>query len=154
MKRVRDLVVVASFVVSGAAFAGETRLNCPSGTVQAGGAHSQHEAAMCVSQETRQFHGPYVQLRADGSVVAKGQFENGMRAGTWSFFDQSGAKTEEIQFDGDNFHGRKVAFHANGRKKVEENYVKGRREGQLRKFDAAGDIVAVEEYRGNVMVKR
>ncbi len=154
MKRVVGFLMAASLMAPVAAMANSPTLDCPAGTVQVGGPSSAMEASFCAIRGTGTPHGPYVTFDKQGRVTAQGEYQNGFRAGTWQIFDGNGVKTDEIQFQNGDFHGRKVAFHANGRKKVEENYVQGRREGQLRKFDAAGDIVAVEEYRGNVMVKR
>ncbi len=154
MMRIKEVVIAAAFLLPGLALADGARLNCPEGTVQAGGPSSGLEASFCAKKGTGVEHGPFVSLDKQGRVLAVGQFENGFRTGTWVLYDANGVKTDEIQFQRGDFHGRKVAFHKNGRKALEENYVQGRKDGLVRKFDITGDIVEVHEYRKNLLVKR
>jgi hypothetical protein len=130
-------------------------LQCPAGTQRAGGLTSPYEASLCLKlgrDGARTFHGPYVGYFKDsGKVQAMGQFENGLRVGTWTFFDETGAKVGETNFKADEYHGARVEFFADGKVKLEESFVMGKREGARREFSPTGEI-NVTQFRDGHLV--
>lgn len=152
--------VVAAIFAAGIAGAQETRapsrttfvqppvLNCPAGSVQKGGFNTPLEASVCIKKGTTlTFHGSYVQQWANGRSRAVGQYEDGFRTGHWQFFREDGSKEAEIDFARGDYNGKRIQFHANGQVKSEETWVKGKRQGLVREFDAKGNAVSAKEYR-------
>ncbi len=128
---------------------GDVVLSCAAGTKQVGGPKSALEASACVrtgQDGSRVFHGPYVAFWPNGTHQAEGQFDNGLRTGAWTFFDDKGVKTGETSFRGDHYDGLRVEFHANGQKKLEETYVLGKRQGAQLTFDLTGKQVSKVDF--------
>ncbi len=126
---------------------GGIALQCPAGSVQAGGKDSAFEAVLCVrhgADGSREFHGPYVSFRKDGTKEAEGQYENGWRTGKWVFFDQTGFQYGETNFTRGDYDGVRWERLPNGQKKFEENWVMGKRQGTQKSWDAKGILTAVE----------
>lgn len=125
------------------------KLQCPSGTHQVGGAESGMELIACVKDSndgSRVFHGPMVSLWPSGKVEAVGEVVDGLRSGRWTLYDKSGLKTGETDFLAGDYHGRRVQFYPSGVLKLEENWVKGRRQGVQKSWSATGEL-AVAEFR-------
>ena len=123
-------------------------LACPAGTKQVGGVNTNLGAVGCMKFATtglRLFHGPMISFYGNGKVEAVGQSEEGFRSGKWTFFDEAGNKVGETEFTRGDYNGRRVEF-ANGKVKIEENWVNGKRQGPQTAFDAAG-LATVTEYR-------
>ncbi len=153
------LFAVGSFVVAGLVFAeaksgdaangADVKLACPADTKQVGGRKSSLMASVCVKtgrDGSRVFHGPYVAYWNSGVKQAEGQFDNGWRAGAWSFFDEKGVKTGDVGFNQGDYDGVRVEFHDNGQKKLVENYVKGRRQGMQTMYDVSGKVLSTTNF--------
>ncbi|NMO15732.1 hypothetical protein HPC49_16030 [Pyxidicoccus fallax] len=137
---------------------GEIQLSCPAGTKQFGGrATMTDRGVFCVKQKTEQHlpvaHGPYVSYHANGQKKAVGQHANGAQSGVWSFFDENGVKTEEIEFSGGNYHGRRTQFFVTGQKKLVDQWVSGKREGTAVAFAENGQKVSEVTYKAGHPVK-
>lgn len=141
----KKLIGSLVFALAVPAFAAD--LSCPVGTKLVGGPKSAFEASLCMkagADGSRTFHGPYVAYWPNGTVQAQGQYEEGWRSGTWTFFDAKGVKTGVTTFKQGDYDGLRVEFHANGMKKLEEQYTKGTRIGEVKSFDLTGkEITAV-----------
>jgi hypothetical protein len=138
-----------------AAGSSEVKLDCPAGTQQV---RAQDKTAwFCKKTEVTSpksgAHGPYVRFHENGQKWAVGQHTDGSRTGLWTFFDETGAKTEEIEFSGNNYHGRRVQFFRSGQMKLDERWVNGKREGMATAYAENGQKVSEQEYRGGHMVK-
>lgn len=121
-------------------------LSCPAGTAQVGGPNSEYEAVLCLRVQggARVFHGPYVAFWPNGVRQAQGQYEGGLRAGRWLFFDQTGALVGETSFKDGSYDGLRLERYADGRPRLEERYVAGKRQGTQRRWDEAGRVTSVE----------
>lgn len=139
-------MIIAAVMFSGAlTFAADPVLNCPQGSKQIGGAKTALEAVVCVRADKeggRVFHGPYIAFWPNGKHQAEGQYENGWRSGSFTFFDQAGVKTGTTEFKKGDYDGVRVEFHPNGMKKLEETYVAGVKQGASRQFDVTGKAIA------------
>ena len=157
--------IVASTVISVAAFAGSTpapapvqtvptlrppiaepAMSCPTGTRQAGGQNSTKEASFCVRLDENGspvIHGPYLALHPNGKKAVMGQYENGKRTGLWTTFDAAGGKVEEVTFVNDLYEGLRTQW-MNGKKSIEETYVAGKKQGAQRTWDAAGKVTITQ----------
>ncbi|MFZ5470745.1 MAG: toxin-antitoxin system YwqK family antitoxin [Myxococcota bacterium] len=126
---------------------GKLILKCPTGTQQMGGPQSPLEATLCVKLDkrgNRVFHGPYVVQYADGKIQSMGQYENHFRSGRWAFFDADGRKTGETEFTRGDYNGQRIELYPNGMKKLEERWVMGRRQGEVKSWDEKGQLTVVQ----------
>lgn len=122
-------------------------LKCPAGTRQVGGPNTPFEASLCMRSTldgARIFHGPYVAFWPNGVKQAEGQYDEGLRAGAWVFFDEKGVKTGETSFKLDSYDGLRVEYFPTGQKRLEETYVMGKRQGTQRTWDEAGEGTLVD----------
>ena len=153
-----SLALGTSAVGTAAEQGDEPQLSCPVGTKQFGSrATMTDRGVFCVKQKADDSlpvaHGPYVSYHPNGQKKAVGQHVNGAQAGVWAFFDANGVKTEEIEFAGGNYHGRRLQFFVTGQKKLEERWVGGKREGTAMAFAENGQKVSEFEYQGGHLVK-
>lgn len=135
--------LVGALVWSAAAFAAEpVQISCPAESVQQLAMGQQD--MMCM-KDGKRVSGPMVMLYPSGKVMARGQTEGSgaMRAGKWTLFDETGAKTHVIDFKNGDFHGQWTAFHTNGQVKTLVSYDKGLKVGVAKEFDAQGKPLQV-----------
>ncbi len=129
------------------------RLNCASGTSQLG---SKVEGLSCVKSDTkggsRTAHGAYVEYHPNGVKAAQGQFENGLKVGTWTFFDASGNKRGTAEFKDGGWHGQRVMFFPNGKPQLVEEYKNGRKHGTVKEFSEDGRVLSQASYENNRLV--
>jgi hypothetical protein len=85
---------------------------------------------------------PVIRVHSNGVRASEGVYVNGSREGLWLFFDEQGNKTQEVEFKNDHYDGRYVKF-AGGQKVLEHSYVAGKRQGDQRTWDAAGNLTVV-----------
>lgn len=112
------------------------------------------EAFYCVrAGQDERLNGPYVGVHKNGMREAVGQYLNGERVGTWTYFDEQGTKVRTIDFRGDRYDGRYVEYHADGQVKSETVYVAGKRHGLMREFDAQGRTVAQVQFLNDRVAK-
>lgn len=95
--------------------------------------------------------GPYQSFWANGKLRSQGQYLEGLRTGKWAFFDEQGAKSLEIEFKANEFHGRRVEFFPNGTVRVEQTWVEGRRQGEQKVTDEKGAI-SVTRFKDDLVV--
>ena len=124
----KKMIVAAVGLLGSIAGAADPILSCPPGTQQAGGSKSPLEAVVCVRFDKdggRIFHGPYVAFWPNGQRQAEGQYEDGWRTGTFTFFDKDGVKTGVTTFKHGEYDGARVEFSPNGQPSLTERYVNG-----------------------------
>jgi hypothetical protein len=144
MKRMNAVwgAVSAAMLLSGAAMAsGTAPIKCPVGTKLSsmpdkGGMMVFH----CGTKEHR-MDGPYASRNARGVVIEQGQYVKSHRSGRWTFFNEQGQKTGEVDFLNGDYHGEKRHFHENGQMKELAVFVKGKQQGPTRTFDLQGKPV-------------
>jgi hypothetical protein len=95
--------------------------------------------------------GPYQDFWANGAPKSQGQYVEGLRTGKWAFFDEQGAKSLEIEFKANEFHGRRVEYFPNGTVRVEQTWVEGRRQGEQRVIDEKG-VTTVTRFKDDLVV--
>jgi hypothetical protein len=154
--RYSRIVVLGLGLAAPAAFAGAptpkpaVKLNCPAGTQQ----WTSSEALVeCVKpgKGLGTQHGPTKIYRADGTLEAEGQYAHGFKTGVWSFYDAQGRRTETIEFEGNNYHGKRVSLSPAGKPVRVEEYAKGLRHGASREYDAQGKVVREAHYEKDVL---
>lgn len=92
--------------------------------------------------------GQWVEFHNTGEFKAKGMYREGNRTGEWEFFYPSGKLEQKGKYDK---RGRtqgvwKWYYEENGQAMREENYLNGKREGEITDYDEAGKIVLKGNY--------
>lgn len=125
------------------------KLACPAGTTQW---TSPEALVQCVrpGKGLGVQHGPAKVYRADGSLEAEGQYANGLKTGLWTIYDAQGKRAETIEFQGNNYHGKRVMLSAAGKPQRVEEYAHGLRHGVSREYDAQGKVVREVRYERDV----
>jgi hypothetical protein len=143
----KKIAIVSMMLWASAALAQDVKLNCPTGTRQAGGLNTPFEATLCLKtgpDGSRVFQGPYVAWWPNGKMQAQGQNDEGWRTGHWVFWDPNGVKTGETDFIHGDFHGKRVQFWPNGKVMMEEVYDHGR-QISVKTFDQSGLPIAPQQ---------
>lgn len=126
------------------------KLSCPANTRQFG---TPQEGINCRKTDSSNgrgvAHGPYVSFHANGQKNAEGQFVEGFRAGTWTFYSEEGQVRSRIEFQGGNYHGKREEYFPNGKVRIVETYVAGKLNGLVKEFSADGQLVRQAEFRDN-----
>lgn len=126
---------------------------CPAGTVQTG---TKAEGLMCSRVDARHrqstAHGPYIAYHPNGKLAAQGQFENGLKVGLWTFFDESGVIESTSEFKDGGWHGQRIKYFSNGKPQRIEEYKDGRKNGLVKEFAEDGRVVSQARYENNRMV--
>lgn len=92
---------------------------------------------------SERLNGPAIGLHKNGVRASQGVYVNGNREGLWTFFDEQGNKTKEIEFKGDHYDGTFIKY-ASGVKVLEHTYVSGKRHGPQVSYEAGGRSTVVE----------
>jgi antitoxin component YwqK of YwqJK toxin-antitoxin module len=125
-----------------------TQLNCPQGATQFG---SPNEGIYCrktVAKDGDNLpHGPYVSFHSNGQRRSEGQYVEGFRSGTWTFYDEAGKETRRTEFSGDSRTGKRVQYFASGKPHIIEEYVSGKRHGLMQEFSEDGKLVREAQFR-------
>lgn len=148
-KLMSTLVIGITLVTSGAFAQNTTQaLKCPAGTTQFGTAK---DGLFCrkpgVKDGAFTAHGPYAAYHANGQKSTEGQYSDGFRSGSWTFYNEAGQLSERIDFQGGNYHGQRVAYFPNGKPRVVESYMEGKRNGLMQEFSEDGKLVRQVTYR-------
>ncbi|MCP3143664.1 toxin-antitoxin system YwqK family antitoxin [Pyxidicoccus xibeiensis] len=139
-------------LASPAAMAGDTaeKLSCPAGTTQAG---TKAEGLSCVKANaragTQTAHGAYVEYHPNGKKAAQGQFVDGLKVGTWTFYDEAGNKRSTAEFKQGNWHGQRVMFFTNGKPRLVEEYQDGSKHGLVKELAEDGRVISQARYENN-----
>jgi antitoxin component YwqK of YwqJK toxin-antitoxin module len=135
-----------------AAMAGDTaaKLNCPAGTAQAG---NKAEGFTCVKAnvkaETQVAHGAYVEYHPNGKLKTQGQFENGLKVGTWTFYDEAGNMRSTAEFKAGGWDGQRVMYFPSGKPRLIEVYRDGKKNGVAKELAEDGRVVSQVRYADN-----
>ncbi|QDE84524.1 toxin-antitoxin system YwqK family antitoxin [Myxococcus xanthus] len=126
---------------------------CPAGTVQTG---AKTEGLTCskvdaqLGQSTA--HGAYVAYHPNGKLAARGQFENGLKVGLWTFFDESGVIEGTSEFKDGGWHGQRIKYFPSGKPQRIEEYKDGRKNGLVKEFAEDGRVLSQVQYENNRVV--
>ena len=154
--RILALALTVSAPAVMASGAGEdVKLNCPAGTKQR--RMSEKSAVYCAKTDIKAHetaaHGQYMSFHPNGQKKAVGELVHGKQTGLWTFFDENGRKSEEIEYSAHHYNGRHVQFFPSGKVKLEEKWVKGKREGTAVAYAEDGQKQAEREYRAGHLIK-
>lgn len=128
--------------------AASTKLDCPAGTKQFGTPEETLYCRKTVAVNGLNFaHGPAVSFYPNGQKRFEGQYFEGFRTGTWTFYDESGKQTGSTEFSGNSYHGKRVQYFANGKPRLVEEYVNGKRHGLTQEFSEDGKLIREAQYR-------
>lgn len=84
------------------------------------------------------FEGP-VQVKQMGLVVAEGEYDNGARTGTWTYYDVGGEiKGQGTYKNGSMVSGLEIQYHDNQQKKSEGTWTNGQRDGYWIEYFRSG----------------
>ncbi|ATB49113.1 toxin-antitoxin system YwqK family antitoxin [Corallococcus macrosporus] len=129
------------------------RVSCPAGTVQTG---TKTEGLMCSRVDSKHgrssAQGPYVAYHPNGKLAVRGQFENGLKVGTWTFFDEAGVLESTSEFKDGGWHGQRVRYFPNGKPQRIEEYREGRKNGLVKEFAQDGRVLSQVQYENNRVV--
>ena len=129
------------------------KASCPAGTVQTG---SKTEGLTCSRVDAQlgrsTAHGPYVAYHPNGKLAAQGQFENGLKVGLWTFFDESGVLESTSEFKDGGWHGQRIKYFPNGKPERVEEYKDGRKNGLVKEFAEDGRVLSQVQYEHNRVV--
>lgn len=141
-KTLMSIVVGASLSFSGAALAADPiQLACPAGTKQVKTSQLEIGCQAKGAGPMKAFEGPVVRLHPNGVKAEEGQQANGLRVGTWTFYDEKGNKTVTVQLQDSQVHGKRTEFWANGMVKKVETFEHDRRVGDAQEFDQTGKLI-------------
>ncbi|MFT5365348.1 MAG: antitoxin component YwqK of YwqJK toxin-antitoxin module [Candidatus Latescibacterota bacterium] len=88
-----------------------------------------------------------VQIKYQGRVVADGQYDNGMRTGTWTYYDDLGEiKGQGTYQNGQMQNGLEVVYHDNGHKQAEGTRTNGHKDGYWIEYYRSGAKQAEGTY--------
>jgi len=97
-------------------------------------------------------HGAFTEWHRNGRVARAGAWEDGVRAGAWRLYYESGQLEEECSYDGrGERHGRFTTYWPGGKRKAEGRFCHGLQCGKWTSWDERGrevGRVAYEEIRG------
>jgi antitoxin component YwqK of YwqJK toxin-antitoxin module len=136
-----------AFAADQAPKVGASKLKCPAGSSQFGNPNDGLFCRKTVSTDGYNVpHGPYTAYHAGGQKSVDGQYVEGFRSGTWVYYDTSGKVTEKIEFSRENYNGKREQFFSNGKLRLVEEYVAGKRQGLTQEFSEDGKVVREARY--------
>ncbi|QDE91596.1 hypothetical protein BHS06_22895 [Myxococcus xanthus] len=126
---------------------------CPAGTHQVG---SKAEGLSCIKSNDPRgaqiAHGAYVEYHPNGQKAAEGQFADGLKVGTWTFYDATGKVRGTADFKDGGWHGKRVMYFPNGKPQLVEEYKSGRKHGVVTEMADDGRVVSQVQYDNNRVV--
>lgn len=134
-------IVVGALCFSGLALAAPIDLNCPAGTHQVQTAQLEIGCQADGASSQKAFEGRVVRLHPNGVKAEEGTQANGMRVGTWTFYDEKGNKTVAVELKDSQVHGKRTEFYPNGVVKKVETFQGDRRVGEPQLFDVTGKAI-------------
>lgn len=98
----------------------------------------------------RQRIGIWSEYHATGEFKGRGVYKEGNRTGDWEFFYASGKLEQKGRYDKKGrMQGVWKWFYESGKLWREENYLNGKREGQLTDYDEEGKIILQGNFSDN-----
>lgn len=89
--------------------------------------------------------GPWRFYDPDGNLLAEGRLDHGTMDGWWRLFDGRGVLQREGHFAKDQPDGHQI-FYEQGIVREEGNMSKGRRTGTWKRYNAQGELEALDEW--------
>lgn len=130
------------------------QLSCPQGTTQFGKLQEGLYCRKVVAKEGDNVpHGPFVSYYHNGQKRSEGQYSEGFRSGTWTFFDETGHQTRRTEFGGADRTGKRIQYFASGKPRIIEEYVNGKRHGLMQEFSEDGELIREAQFRDGKQVE-
>jgi hypothetical protein len=139
MKSMQKWLMVLAMVAGSTALA-QGALKCGPGSRLATTSDKEVLFESCVRVSDGMCQGPYRGTYKSGGNHTLGECKGGMRTGRWQYFDPQGKKTAEIDFLEGDYHGVRVEYFANGQRKFEHRYERGRLTSQ-KSYDQKGTLL-------------
>lgn len=92
-------------------------------------------------------HGPYSELRPDGSKYCRGPYQDGLRTGSWTFWHTGGRVAKSGSYKAGKPEGVWTYWRDDGTKERVETYADGKREGRWLFYYPGGKLSKQEEYK-------
>lgn len=92
-------------------------------------------------------HGPYSEFRPDGAKYCRGQYQDGRRTGSWTFWHTGGRVAKSGDYKGGKPEGPWTFWREDGTKERVEIYADGKREGRWLFYYPGGKLSKQEEYK-------
>lgn len=107
------------------------------------------------SDDSRVYHGKYVEFYRNGKQFCSGQYRDGRREGKWTFLYPNGSVAKEGTYVDDKPTGKWVYTRSDGRKMREEVYKDGVPDGTWVSYGADGRTVAsTVQFANGKLVRR
>ena len=94
----------------------------------------------------RLLHGKF-ELFKSNNLVQLGQFNNGLKDGTWKSWRADGGYIEVIGWEDGLLEGESTKYHLNGNIKSIYNYEKGKKNGEYKNWNEKGEAIESGEYK-------
>lgn len=94
------------------------------------------------------FQGEWELYYADGSLRAKGDYENSLRTGDWIFYHKNGKVESEGKYASGLPQGQWKWYYDNGNSRRKDYYRRGKEDGESVEMDRDGNIISQGQYLG------
>ncbi|MCH2114044.1 MAG: toxin-antitoxin system YwqK family antitoxin [Pirellulales bacterium] len=96
-------------------------------------------------------------FRSDGTLQSRKSYKAGKRDGPWEEYYDDGKQVKiKVLYKDHNLHGERIAYHANGQKQRQDQFVDSALDGKVVEWDDAGNktaeaVYAAGELQGNII---
>jgi antitoxin component YwqK of YwqJK toxin-antitoxin module len=99
-------------------------------------------------------NGKWKEFNKHGVLIAEGVYINDKKHGAWiEYYDYSGSKMIEEDYENGVQHGRFISYHPNGQIFSKGQFVNGLREGQFRAYDEFGKNTRTIVFVNNIQIR-
>ena len=145
---VRPMILVGGAEAAApGSFAGLPALDCPDGGKQVDrplNYGATHHEQWCELDGRR--HGPITTWHASATIWSRGQYSQGVEAGTWTRWHETGELQASDTYVGGKLHGWSREWHRNGQLQQESMYHRGERHGMTTRGYANGQVFVKTRY--------
>ena len=85
----------------------------------------------------------------NGTIMGEGDYQNGVKNGTWKFFDNQAILSSEEPYKNGKIDGLMKVYHQNGKLAAEIPYVDGLKNGPFKEYAPSGDVLIEGTYADN-----
>lgn len=99
-----------------------------------------------VVDQTGDFQGEWELYYEDGTLRAKGNYENSLRTGDWIFYHKNGKIESEGKYVEGLPQGQWKWYYENGKSRRQDYYRRGKEDGESVEMNEEGNIISQGEY--------
>ncbi len=99
-----------------------------------------------IVDEKGNFTGPWKLYYIDGTIKAKGTYEEGKRVNDWVFYHYNGKISQKGKYRNGKPTGNWQWYYENSQLRRDENYRRGYEEGESIEYDELGNVIGKGEY--------